>query len=98
MNFSNWQWDFDNTAGEFLEVTLFEEKLLPVQLIQEAVARYPQYTKYEIQRELSDIILYHKKRDLCKERGHQLVSGHQALPLFKKCVKCGSWQKDEQLI
>ena len=98
MTFSNWQWDFDNTAGEFLEVTLFEETLLPVQIIQEAVARYPQYTKYEIQRELSDIILYHKKRDLCEAKGHRLQGGIHAVTGFKRCSKCGAWEPEKQTV
>ena len=97
MTISNWQWTFDSTAGEFLELSLFEGEL-PVQIIKQAVVRYPQYTKYELQRELSETILFHKKRDLCEAKGHNLLGGVHAVTGFQRCSKCGAWQPDKQLI
>lgn len=83
--------------GQFMDEELWEGKLFPIQILLIAVKIYPQFTKHEIQRELSDLIWFNKQRAICEEQGHNIVRAEAFISPehgseHLKCGRCGGWE------
>lgn len=91
------QYELEVVARTFMEVA-FKDGVLPFLILRMAVQNFPQFTKLEIQRELSDILFFNKSFDICMERGHMVVKAEaeiepESATEYLHCGRCGVVEK-----